>query len=170
MVNYSRFIGRAARLMQMPSMIESPSDRVPEKAPRCDLTGTEACDGGKVFWWTLLMFGEYVRIYRSDFRVGGLPRGPQALRVRPSQGALSRLVASSGTFWPPLQVLRVSSGPRKSSRKFYSVWSVWYSFSVKLKNKEKTETSSGIYVNSLAPKINTPSVPKYRVYCFWHGN
>ncbi len=29
-------------------MINSPSGRVPEKAPRWDLTGTEGCGGGKV--------------------------------------------------------------------------------------------------------------------------
>jgi hypothetical protein len=28
-------------------MIESPSGKVPEKAPRWDLTGTEACGGRK---------------------------------------------------------------------------------------------------------------------------
>ena len=49
-------------------MIESPSGRVPEKAPRWDLTGTEACGGGKVFLYTLLMFVEYLRIYREGTR------------------------------------------------------------------------------------------------------
>ena len=59
-------------------MIEFPSGRVPKKAPRWDLTGTEACGGGKVFWRTLLVVWEYFGIYRARIRVGGLPRGPQA--------------------------------------------------------------------------------------------
>ena len=53
-------------------MIESPSGRVPKKAPRWDLMGTEACGGGKLFWWTLVMFGEYLRIYKGGTRVCGL--------------------------------------------------------------------------------------------------
>jgi hypothetical protein len=69
-------------------VIESPSGRSPEKAPRWDLTGTEACGGGKVFWWTLLVLGEYFGIYGAKIRVEGLPRGPRARgrappRVRP---------------------------------------------------------------------------------------
>ena len=70
----------------MPSMIESPFDRVLEKAPRWDLTGTKACGGRKVFWWTLLIFGEYLRLYRAGIRVRGLMRGPQA-RGMPPWGA-----------------------------------------------------------------------------------
>ena len=53
-------------------MIESPSGRVPKKAPRWDLMGTEGYDGGKVFWWTLLVVWEYLRIYRAEREVGGL--------------------------------------------------------------------------------------------------
>ena len=60
MVNYSRFIGRAIELMYMPSVIESPSGRMPEKAPRWDLTGTEGCGGRKVFSWMLLVVLEYM--------------------------------------------------------------------------------------------------------------
>ena len=59
MVNYSRFIKRAIELMKKPSVIESPSGRVPEKVPRWDLTGTEGYGGVKVFWWTLLVVWEY---------------------------------------------------------------------------------------------------------------
>ena len=61
-------------------MMESPSGRVPEKAPRWDLMGTEACGGRKVFWCMLLIVWEYLGIYSAKIRVGGLPRGPQALR------------------------------------------------------------------------------------------
>jgi len=53
----------------MPSVIESPSGRLPEKAPRWDLTGTEASGGGKVFSWLVLVLGEYSGIYRPKNRV-----------------------------------------------------------------------------------------------------
>ena len=51
MVNYSHFIGEAMVLMEKPFVIESPSGRMPEKAPRWDLMRTEGCGGGKVVSW-----------------------------------------------------------------------------------------------------------------------
>jgi len=45
-------------------VIESPSDRMPEKAPRWDLTGTEGCGGGKVVSWLPWKFLGYKSIYR----------------------------------------------------------------------------------------------------------
>ena len=65
------------------------SGGAPEKAPRWDLMETEACGGGKVFWWTLLLVWEYLGIYRPKIRVGGALRGPQALRARPRGGPLA---------------------------------------------------------------------------------
>ena len=44
----------------MPSVIESPFSRMPEKAPRWDLTVTEGCGGGKVFSWMPLVVWEYI--------------------------------------------------------------------------------------------------------------
>ena len=41
-----------------------PSGRMPEKAPRWDLTGTEGCGGGKVVLWLPWMFSGYKSIYR----------------------------------------------------------------------------------------------------------
>ena len=64
MVKYSRFIGETMVLMLKPSMIESPSGRMPEKAPRWDLTGAEGCGGGKVVSRFPWMFLGYMRIYR----------------------------------------------------------------------------------------------------------
>ena len=87
----------------MPSMIQSPSARMLEKAPRWDLTGTVACGGGKVFWWMALMVWEYLGIYRAKIRFRGHPRGPQALRARP-RGAPPGL-------WAP----RESPNPNSSS-------------------------------------------------------
>ena len=84
-------------------MIESPSGRMLEKAPRWDLTGTEGYGSGKVFWWTLLLVWEYLEIYRPRIRVGGLSGGPQA------RGApLGRILRACG-------VLRTLLTPSPSS-------------------------------------------------------
>ena len=64
MVNHSRFIRRVIELMEKPSMIESPFDRTPGKAPRWDLTGIEGCGGGKVVSWLPWKVSGYMRIYR----------------------------------------------------------------------------------------------------------
>ena len=114
-------------------MIESPSGRVLEKAPRWDLTGTEACGGGKVFWWTLLLVWEYLGIYRAKSRVGGLS-GCALRACGPLETLLTPSPSSVDVFWS-----------KKNHRKvLFCLDSVWYSFSVKLKNKEKTETGTGL--------------------------
>src|SRR3989337_3211289 len=94
MVNYSHIIGRAARLMKKPSVIDSPSGRVPEKASRWDRGRTEACGSGRVFSSGSLLVSEYLRIYRSGIRSKGATRGPQGIRARHLG---PRLVA----LWPP---------------------------------------------------------------------
>ena len=86
-------------------MIESPSGRVLENAPRWDLTGTEARGGGKVFWWMLLMLGEYLGIFRAKIRVGRSTGAPQALGACPYG------------LWPP----RGSSGLFSKSYGFLMV-------------------------------------------------
>ena len=63
--------------MKKPFMTEIPSGRMPEKAPRWDLMGTEGCGGGKVVSWLPLMFLGYKSIYRRKKYVGGAPWGPR---------------------------------------------------------------------------------------------
>ena len=63
-------------------MIDSPSGRSPEKAPRWDLTGTEGCGGGKVVSWLSAMFLVYKSIYREKKYVGGATRVPRGWGVR----------------------------------------------------------------------------------------
>ena len=64
----------------------TPFDRMPEKAPRWDLKGTEGCGGGKVFLWMLLVVWGYMGISRRKNQVRRCTRGPQgwgrALRPR----------------------------------------------------------------------------------------
>ena len=123
-------------------MIESPSGGVPEKAPRWDLTRTEACGGGKVFWWMPLMVWEYLGIYSAKIRVGGLPRGPQALKA-PPRARLAGLRPPREPYGPSPSPMG-SSSPRKIIAKvLFHLDFIWYSFYLKLKNKEKTETVTG---------------------------
>ena len=107
----------------MPSVIESPSGRLPEKAPRLDFMGTEPSGGGKVFSWLFLVFREYLGIYRPKNRLRGPAGGPQARGAPPPPwarpGGLSppgrspAFISKSGRF------LLVQE---KSFRRFYSVW------------------------------------------------
>ena len=48
MVNYSRIIGGTTRMVKNPSVMESPSGRVPEKASRWDLVVLELAAVEKV--------------------------------------------------------------------------------------------------------------------------
>jgi len=60
-------------------------------------------------------------------------------------GAPSCLMASSWSSRLRLQVFWFVFGPRKIITKVsFRLDSVWYSFSAKLKNKEKTETGTGL--------------------------
>ena len=89
-------------------MIESPSDRSPEKAPRWDLTGTKASGGGKVFLWLFLVSREYLGIYRPKNRVRRAAVGPQAsppplgralVACRLLAGLLPSSPSLAGFFW-----------------------------------------------------------------------
>ena len=71
-------------------VIESPSDRMPEKAPRWDLTGTEGCGGGNRVWWCSWMFSGYMSIYIGEGSRSGEPQG-----AHEGGGAPPCLVASS---------------------------------------------------------------------------
>ena len=105
-VNYSRFIRRAIELMQKPSVIESPSGRVPEKVPRWDLTGTEGCGSGKVSSWLPWWFGDII-VYigernrsvesRGAHKGGGVPHPPERA-LRPC-GLLVASLTSSPSLW-----------------------------------------------------------------------
>ena len=64
-------------------MIDAPSGRAPEKAPRWDLVDTESYGGGiRVLAPYLIVWG-YIGIYRSNKYVGGATGGPRGWRARP---------------------------------------------------------------------------------------
>ena len=106
-------IGEAMVFMQKPSMIGSPSKRLPKKAPRWDLTGTEGCGGGKVVSWLPLIFLGYKSVYRRRNQVRGATRGPRGWgRALPPRGIPHFNSKSSGLL----------SVQERSSRRFHSVW------------------------------------------------
>ena len=67
---------RALELMYRPSMVDSPSGKVPATALRWDLTDTEGYGGGNISSVAPLMVSGYMGIYRRKKYVGGCPRGP----------------------------------------------------------------------------------------------
>ena len=103
-------------------MINAPSGRTSEQAPRWDLVGTEGCGGGIRFLAPYLIVWGYVGIYRRKEYVGGATGGPRGWRARLGVGM-------PPTSWLPCWLLDVGSksprscSVRKShSRRFHSVW------------------------------------------------
>ena len=136
-------------------MIESPSDRSSEKAPRWDLTGTKGCGDGKVVSWLPMMFLGYKSIY-----IGGRSTSVE-LRGAHEGGGAPTPWARPPASWPPRGVPDFNSQSsgllsfqERSSRRFHSVW---IPFGIPfLQNTEmgkKTETGTGPSVNWLVPKI-----------------
>ena len=133
-------------------MIDSPSGRSPEKAPRWDLTGTEGCGGGKVVSWLPLMFLGYKSIYRRKKYVDGATRGPRGW------GARLPPYARPPTSWPPCCISDFhSKSPgcllvqEKSWRKFYSIWTP---FGIPFLRNSKTRKKQKLALASrLVPKI-----------------
>ena len=102
-------------------MVDSPSGRVPAKAPRWDLADIEGYGGGNCVSWCPWLFSGYVGIYRRKKYVGGRPRGPRD-RERALQGG-------PPISWLPRKLLDLhskSSGSRSfqksRSGRFHSIW------------------------------------------------
>ena len=106
---------------------------------------TEACGGGTPDLGFFLEVWVYIRGVGVRNKSGGSPRRPrgsgraQGGRARPHpHGGLGTLLAhlrySMGFFWSKNDLREISS----------QLDSVWFSFSVILENKEKTETAIGL--------------------------
>ena len=74
--------------------MDSPSGRVPERAPERFLVAIEACGGGTPDLSSPWMFLGYVGLYRRKKSVGGCSRGPRDRGARPVGGRPPIL-------WPP---------------------------------------------------------------------
>ena len=100
---------------------------------------TEACGGGTSDLGYFLEVSVFIGIFGVGFASGGLrvvhEVGAHAPHPRGQPGTLlAQLFHSRGLFWS-------IKNNQKLARQLDSVW---YSFSVKLKNKEKTETGTGL--------------------------
>ena len=73
----------------------------------------------------------------------GTPRGP---------GVPWWVVPPSGHPLGAAQVHCVPSGPKKISKKFCYVWTPFDRDILRVKNKQKTATGTGYWVNRLVPK------------------
>ena len=121
-----------------------PSGRVPKQGPDWFLVAIEACGGGTPDLGYVLGVSVYIRGFGVGNKSGGSPRRPQGRgaqwgRARPDpRGCLGTLLAhlrySVGFFWSKNNLREVSG----------QLDSVWFSFSAILKNKEKTETGTGL--------------------------
>ena len=100
MVNYSRIIGRVARLMQSPSVIDSPSGGVPEKASKWDLLRTETSGGGKSISWTPLLVSRFSEFIVVELGQKRQRRAHEAPGHAFPLGVPWWLMATSWGFWP----------------------------------------------------------------------
>ena len=134
--------------------MDPPSARVSGQGPDWFLVATEACSGETPNLGSFLEVWVFIGIFGAGLTSGGSPSHPRD-RGR-AQGGRARP--------PPSWAARDSSGPtlllwglllvhKKLSKLARQLDSVWYSCSVELKNKEKTETGTGLQVNRLVPKI-----------------
>ena len=126
-------------------MKDSPFDRVLEQGPNWFLVATEACGGGTpdlgffsgvsvfigIFGIGLTSGGSLQVVHKIGGRAQGVGR---TLHPRGWFGTLlAQLFYSGGFFW----------SIKNHQKLAHKLDSVWYSFFVKLKNKEKTETGMG---------------------------
>ena len=121
-----------------------PSGRVPEQGPDWFLVATEACGGGTPDLGYFLGVSVFIGIFGIGLTSGGSPSHPRgrgasrgvgrALHPRGWLGTLlAQLIYSGGFFWS-------IKNRQKLARQLDSIW---YSFSIKLKNKEKIEIRTG---------------------------
>ena len=109
-------------MMYKPSMVDAPSGRAPEQAPRWDLVDIGSYSGGiRVLAPYLIVWG-YVGIYRRKKYVSGATGAHEG-------GGRAWGVGAPPTSWPPPLFLDVGSkspgscSVRKSrSQRFHSVW------------------------------------------------
>ena len=115
---------------------------------------TEACGGGTSDLGFFLEVWVYMRGVGVENKSGGSPGCPRGREARPGGGRaphprgqpgtlLAQLFYSMAFFWSKNKLRQVSG----------QLDSVWFSFSAILKNKEKTETGTGLWVNRFVQKI-----------------
>ena len=145
MVNYSHIIGRVARLMKKPSVIDSPSGRVPKKASRWDRGRTEACGGGRLSllsFWYIGNIWEFIVLELGQTGLGGTHEAPGHACPPPQ-------VRPGGSWSPPrssglLSKLLVFFLPKKKSPKSFIVFGLrLILIFCETKTGQKTATGTG---------------------------
>ena len=76
-------------------MVDAPSGRAPDQAPRWDLVDIEGCGGGIRFLALVLIVWGYTCIYRRKEYAGGATEGPTRVEGAPYRGAPYPHVAAS---------------------------------------------------------------------------
>ena len=126
--------------------MDPPSGRVPERGPDWFLVATEACGSGTPDLGLFLGVSIFIVIFGVGFMSGGGPRVKDQGGA-PSWGA-GRALHPRGWLRTLLAHLRCSVGFFWSENKFREISgqldSVCFSCSPLLKNKEKTETGTGL--------------------------
>ena len=118
--------------------MDPPSGRVLEQGPNWFLVAIEACGGETLDLGFISRVSVFIEIFRVGLTSGGSPSHPrgrgrsQGGRARPTPSWMAR--DSSGPTLLLWGLLLVQTNHQKLARQLDSVW---YSFSVKLKNKEK---------------------------------
>ena len=116
-----------------------------EQGPDWFLVATEACGGGTPDLGYVLGVSVYIRGFGIGNKSGGLRGGHEVGGRVQGVGRTSHPPGCLGTL---LANLRYSMGfflSKNNLREFSSqLDSVWFSFSAILKNKEKTETRTGL--------------------------
>ena len=126
-------------------MRDPPSGRVVEQGADWFLVAREACGGGTPDLGYVQEVCVYIRGFGVMDKAGRSPRQPRGRGARPGgracphpRGCLGTLLAhlrySVGFFWSKNNLREISG----------QLDSVWFSFSAILKNKEKTETGTGL--------------------------
>ena len=114
--------------------------RVPEQGPDWFLVATEACGGGTPDLGLFLEVYLFIGIFGVGFTSGRSPGCSRDRGPRPG-GALSWAARdSSGPTLLLRGLLLVHKNPQKLAGQLESVW---YSFSIKLKYKEKQKLALG---------------------------
>ena len=153
-MDYSLLIVVAAGMMKMATGDNSPFGRVSERGLDWFSVATEACGGGTSDLGFPPGFLEYLGIYRAKKGCGRPLRWAQPTWA--CQGALS----CPGGLCPPRGTPQVLLWPigsllvhKKSTKTFMAFGVRLISISCDVKNKQKTASGTGHWVNRLVPKM-----------------
>ena len=125
---------------------------MPERGLDWFFVATEACGGETSDLGLPRGFLEYLAVYRVKRLCGRSPRGHNPLATPGPPGAPRWVVPPSGHPSGTSLAHWMSSGPKKSPKSFAAFGLRLVLIFCDVKNKQKTATGTGHYVNRLVPK------------------